>query len=299
VISIREAWQRLPIVVRALLSGSAMAAAGTLPWAFLAGLNIEHGSTFPWAVPPTALYLWLYWRFARGDGWPRSTSLARRSSCRANRLPDELWGMALLAGVLGLAALLLVQRVQSRLVMLPQQQDIDPSQYPFLTVLAWVLTSALVAGVTEETSFRGYMQGPIERRHGSVVAILFTGTLFGLAHATHAEFDLTLMPFYLGVAAVYGALAYLTNSIYPGMLLHAGGNVLAALGLLATGASEWQAGPAGQPLIWETGADAEFWFTVATALVVTGAAIFAYAALARVARETGLTRPSPAEGTPT
>jgi len=290
-------WERIPVAVRAVLTGALAAAAGTLPWAALVEANLSHGSMVPWAVPPTALYLWLYWRFARGDGWPPSTSQARRSSCRPNRLPDELWGMALLAGVLGLGALLLVQRVQSRLVTLPQQQDIDPSQYPFLTVLAWVVMSALVAGVAEETSFRGYLQGPIERRHGPVIAILLTGTLFGLAHATHAEFDLTLMPFYLGVAAVYGTLAYLTSSIYPGMLLHAGGNVLAALGLLTTGASEWQAGPVGQPLIWETGADAEFWFTVAIALIVTAAAVFAYAALARVAREAGLTRSSPADAT--
>ena len=285
-------WKQLPTVVRALLSGGVMAAAGTLPWAFLVGLNLEHGSTFPWAVPPTALYLWFYWRYARGEGWPRSTADARRASCRANRLPDDVWGMAVLAGVLGLGALLLLQRVQSRLVTLPQQQDIDPSQYPFLTVIAWVAMSAVVAGVTEETSFRGYMQGPIERRHGVVIAILLTGSMFGFAHATHAEFALTLMPFYLGVAAVYGTLAYLTNSIYPGMLLHAGGNVLAALGLFATGTSEWQARPAGEPLIWQTGTDAGFWLTVASALIMTGAAMWAYVRLARVAREAGCTAPA-------
>jgi membrane protease YdiL (CAAX protease family) len=271
-------------VVRALLAGGAMAAAGTLPWALLASLNLRYGSTVPWAVPPTALYLWLYWRYARGEGWPRSTADARRASCRANRLSDDVWGMAVFAGILGLGALLLVQRVQSRLITLPQQHDIDPSQYPVLTVFAWVVMSAIVAGVTEETSFRGYMQGPIERRHGVVAAILITGTLFGFAHATHGWFALTLMPFYLGVATVYGMLAYLTNSIYPGMLLHAGGNVLAAVGLFAGGVSEWQAEPAGPPLIWETGADAGFWLTVALALLVTGGAAAAYASLARVAR---------------
>jgi membrane protease YdiL (CAAX protease family) len=292
-------WTRIPVVVRALLSGGAMAAAGTLPWAVLVGLNLKHASTFPWAVPPTALYLWLYWRFARGEGWPRATAEARRSSCRANRIPDEVWGMALLAGIAGLAALLLLQRVLSRLVTLPQQQGIDPSHYPLLTVFAWVAMSALVAGVTEEASFRGYMQGPIERRHGSVIAILLTGALFGFAHATHAEFELTLMPFYLGVAAVYGTLAHLTNSIYPGMLLHAGGNMLGALALFATGASEWQAAPEGQPLIWERGADAEFWVTVAIASTATCAAILAYAALARVAGAAGIAHASPADAAPT
>jgi membrane protease YdiL (CAAX protease family) len=34
------------------------------------------------------------------------------------------------------------------------------------------------------------MQGPIERRHGPVVAILVTGSLFGLLIFTHPEVTL-------------------------------------------------------------------------------------------------------------
>jgi steroid 5-alpha reductase family enzyme len=60
--------------------------------------------------------------------------------------------MALLAGGLGLVAVLLLQGVMSRLVALPVQQDLDVSQYPFVTVVAWVLMSAAVAGVVEEAS---------------------------------------------------------------------------------------------------------------------------------------------------
>ena len=52
------------------------------------------------------------------------------------------------------------------------------------------------------------------------------------------------MPYYLAVAAVYGALAYFTNSILPSLVLHAGGNVLGAFDLLAlTSESE------GHPLV--------------------------------------------------
>ena len=127
-----------------------------------------------------AIYLWLYWRyFVRGTGWPRSTADARRMNARANALPHEAWGPALLAGLLGLASVLLLQGVLSRLVALPQQRDLDVSRYPAVTVLMWVVMSAVVAGVVEETSFRGYLQRPIERRHGPVIAILLTGSLFG------------------------------------------------------------------------------------------------------------------------
>jgi membrane protease YdiL (CAAX protease family) len=278
-------WRRLPVVVRALVTGLVLLVAGTLPWASLVALNIKYGSAVPWAVAPAALYLWLYWRFVRGAGWPRSTAEVRRTLARANRLSPEVWGIALMAGVVGLAAVMLLQQVMTRLVTLPQQRAIDPSRFPFATVLLWVLMGSIVAGVVEETSFRGYMQLPIERRHGPLVAILLTGTLFGFMHFTHPEVGLVLMPFYLAVAAVYGALAYITNSIFPSMILHAGGNMLVALALFAGGRSEWQASPGPTRLIWETGPDASFWIALIAFLIVGVAAVGAYAFLARVARD--------------
>jgi hypothetical protein len=147
-------------MVRALLTGFALAAIGTIPWSVLVSVNVRHWSSVPWAIAPAALYLWLFWRFARGTGWPRSTADVRRTLCRANSLSAEVWGIALIAGVLGLATVLLLQRVLTRLVTLPTQQDLDPSRFPFTTVLFWVLMGSIVAGVVEETSFRGYMQVP-------------------------------------------------------------------------------------------------------------------------------------------
>ncbi len=278
-------WRRLPVLVRAVLTGLVLAAAGTTPWAVLVSANSKHGSAVPWAVPPTALYLWLFWRYVRGAGWPRSTAQARRSRCRANRLSDDVWGRALFAGGLGLATVVLLQGVMNRLVTLPPQRDLDVSRYPFVTVVLWLLMSATVAGVVEEASFRGYMQGPIERRHGPVSAILVTGSLFGFAHFTHPEVTLILLPYYLAVAAVYGALAHLTNSILPSMVLHAGGNVLGAFDLFARGRSEWQATSNPKPLIWETGADATFWISLGAAVVVGATAVWAYANLAGVVRK--------------
>jgi membrane protease YdiL (CAAX protease family) len=275
-------WHRVPVIIRATITGGLVAALGTLPWALLVSLNIKHGSAVPWAVPPTALYLWLFWRWTRGAGWPRSTAETRRTLARANPVPDDMWGLAIAAGLLGLVVVLLVQTVMSRLVTIPQQQDIDPSKFPIMTVLLWVLMSAAVAGVVEETAFRGYLQGPIERRHGPVIAILVTGILFGFLHFTHPEVTLALLPFYVAVAAVYGTLAYLTDSIFPGMVLHAGGNMFAAFDLFARGHSEWQGlGPPAK-LVWETGADTAFWGSVAATLVVGAVTVGAYVMLARL-----------------
>ena len=278
-------WHRLPIVGRAALVGLAVASAGTIPWAALVSANTRYYSTLPWAVPLMAIYLWSYWRyFGRGAGWPRSTAETRRKHARANALPDEAWGPALLAGMLGLVGVLLLQGVLSRLVVLPQQRDLDASQYPVITVLMWVVMSAVVAGVVEETSFRGYLQRPIERRHGPAIAILITGILFGLVHFSHPEVGIVLLPFYIAVAAVYGALAYFTDSTLPGMILHAGGNMFSAFDLFARGRSEWQLTAAVTPLVWETGPDLAFWGNVAALLIVATLTVLAYSSLARATR---------------
>ena len=243
-------WQCLPVIIRAVISGLLLAAAGTIPWAILVSANAKHLKGVPWAVVPAALYLWLWWRFVHGISRPRSTAEARRKLCRANSLSADVWGMAIFAGVLGIATVVLLQRVLIRLVTLPQEQDVDMTQFHFVTLMFWVLMGALVAGVVEETAFRGYMQGPIERRHGPLIAILVTGGVFGFAHFTHPEVGLILLPYYLAVAAVYGVLAYLTNSILPSLVLHAAGNILGAFALFTRGASEWQASSNTPRLIW-------------------------------------------------
>ena len=85
-------------------------------------------------------------------------------------------------------------------------------------------------------------------------------------------------------AAVYGMLAYLTNSILPSVVLHGGGNVFVALDLFAGGRSEWQVTPTPQPLIWESGPDAAFWLMLGAMLVMGAAAVWAYAGLAKLRR---------------
>lgn len=139
---------RVPVLPRAVMVGLAVAMAGTVPWAMLMSANTRHQSAVPWAVPVMAAYLSIYCLYVvRGWGWPRSTTAARRTNARANRLPENAWGPALFAGMLGLLSVLLLQGVLSRLLTLPQQQDLDVSQYPLGTVFLWVVMSAVVAGV--------------------------------------------------------------------------------------------------------------------------------------------------------
>lgn len=270
------------MAARAVLSGIAMALAGTTPWALLSSANLKYWPVVPWSVPPTLLWLWFFWRYARGEGWPRSTDESRRMNLRANNFDD--WGAAIFAGVFGLAAVVLLLRVMNRLVPVAQQQVPDISRIPGITLLLLLATSALVAGVVEEASFRGYMQAPIERRHGPVIAILVTGLFFGFLHFTHPEVTIAMMPYYIAVAAVYGMLAYFTNSILPSLVLHALGNFFSSLGLLVARDPRTIESPRPQSLIWETGLDSGFWVSLTALLLVTAGAVWAYSLLASVSR---------------
>ena len=130
---------------------------------------------------------------------------------------------------------------------------------PSATVFLLLITGSVVAGVTEEAGFRGYMQSPIERRFGLLAAILINGSVFGLLHfSNHPHHVLPMLPYYIAVSAVYGGITSAADSILPALVLHAGGDVWSLTRLWMTGLPEWQTAANPEPLIWQTGVDAGF-----------------------------------------
>jgi hypothetical protein len=79
-------WQRLPVVVRAVLAGSTVSAAGILPWGFLVAWNQQFFMSVPWAVLPTALYLWL---FDDGDVVDRNALMLVATEASVNMPTDH------------------------------------------------------------------------------------------------------------------------------------------------------------------------------------------------------------------
>jgi membrane protease YdiL (CAAX protease family) len=258
-----------------------VAMAGTIPRNLLFAANLRYFTSLPWAVPVTAVYLWFFWRYLQGAGPPRESAEERRSSLCANPIHGRTWAWALLAGGLGIVALVLALRVANRLVALPSQQLPDLAQVPRVTALSLLFMSAPVAGIVEEAAFRGYMQGPIERRYGLPVAILITGTMFAVAHL---DFTLILWPYYLAVAALYGTVTSLTKSILPAVVLHTAGNLYSNLDLWMHGQAEWQASSSATAQIWKSGADASFWISSVAFLIVASTMVVAFFRLARQAR---------------
>lgn len=97
--------------VLAVLAGLAVVFAGTLPRNLLFLANLHYFASIPWAVPVSAAYLYLFWRYVGGAGPPESTSRQRREALRANRISARCWMWSLVAGALGLVALVLALRV--------------------------------------------------------------------------------------------------------------------------------------------------------------------------------------------
>jgi uncharacterized protein len=86
-------------------------------------------------------------------------------------------------------------------------------------LIASAVLTCLVAPVCEEFLFRAYIFAALRNWHGSFIAALITGVLFGAVHATSAPaVDLVPLAF-LGFALCL--LYQRTGSLYPGIAVHA------------------------------------------------------------------------------
>jgi membrane protease YdiL (CAAX protease family) len=161
----------------------------------------------------------------------------------------------------------------ARVMAMPATTPIAaPPGTPPAVMFMLLAMSSLVAGVSEEASFRGYMQGPIEHRYGLSAGILVSGIMFGVLHfPNHPNAVLQMLPYYIAVSALYGGLTWATDSILPALVLHVGGDVWSLTRLWLTGRPEWQMSSTPPALVWETGLDAKF--------VTTLAVLIAFAAM--------------------
>jgi membrane protease YdiL (CAAX protease family) len=151
---------------------------------------------------------------------------------------------------------------------------LDLSQFSAFTIVPTLLIGAVVAGIAEEAGFRGYMQGPLERRYGPAIAITVTSVIFGLAHLSHGLF-LPAILFDIAWGALFGLLTYLSGSILPAIILHICADALEFFLV-------WRLAPrTPAPLIWQAGANPAFWTNCALAVLLGAAAAWAFSRLAK------------------
>lgn len=212
-------WGALPVILRAVVAGMAVQIAGVASFAVLAQLNLAYGRSVPWALPLEVVVLWIMYWYLDGGGWPSSTSSGRRHHLGARRIPTALVPATVVSGV-ALGFTIVFQVVFAyRLVAMPEAAGgalLGMLDAPPVTAVGLMLAGVAMTGFVEEAAFRGYMQRPIEDRHGPLVAIVLVAVLFAAVHGPPP----ILLPLFVLGALGWGVYARLAGSTVPGMIVH-------------------------------------------------------------------------------
>lgn len=256
------------VVLTALVSGA---------WAGLLLANLKTSPAVPWSVPAMALLLGAVWTYFNGSWGSVRTRSTRRSLMRARSVSPGAFAWALGAGILSIVSLAGFWIVLFQLVKMPGNTS-DFSAFPAATVIAALAMASLAGAVSEEAGFRGYFQGTLERHVGAPLAILFTAFLMIPEHASTQGFVWPTILFYLLVDTMLGVTAYLTQSILPGIVIH-------AIGLMTFFGLVWPY-DRNRLSVWTHGADQWFWIHGGQAALFGVLAVVAFWRLARITSST-------------
>jgi membrane protease YdiL (CAAX protease family) len=223
---LKAAWNWLPVIVRAIILGFVLLTIGSTV-AFLPLLgNLKFYPEIPWAFPVTVVVLAIYGAYFSGWGPPAGTRDARKRLARASLPSARIWRAAIPAMVFGIIALVALRLLLASLMPVRAPSvSIALSSYSLATIIGALLSIAMIAAVTEEMAFRGYMQKLLEEAYGIVPAVLIVGIMFWVAHLDHG-ITITHLPFQMSASIALGLLVYLTRSLIPAMIAHGAADML-------------------------------------------------------------------------
>ena len=211
-------WNKLPLVLRSILTGFAVSTIGITVWSIMLA-----AIPAPWSILPMIVALWAYLKFFSG-GWgsPKSTEI-KKFNFRAIKLSPTIWKSGIAA------AIVFVIIVQASFVITFRLFDFPSERFtadykildsmPLWVAWAVLIMGSIVAGICEETGFRGYMQTPLEKKYGPGTAIIITSIIFMLIHLSKS-WALPILPHIFFASALLGILAYKTGSLIPGIIGH-------------------------------------------------------------------------------
>lgn len=269
-------WTQLPISIRAVISGLLI---GLVPANVWPPLLLRLG--VPLAATTEAAFLALYLWWASGGGPPLRSKASRGAAFRRRALTLRQWAWSAVAALSFAATIHAAIVLLFRFVSFPMEafrHGYDVSFTPSVP-LKWTaaIVSAASAGICEETGFRGYMQYPIEHRHGAPTAIFISSVFFMLLHLTKDWALVGMVPIVFTAGVLLGLLAWSSGSLIPGIM----GHIVMDIGLFAY----WWTGIAGdftaRP-ITETGLDQSFLITCAILATMLGAVLFTARRLPRL-----------------
>jgi membrane protease YdiL (CAAX protease family) len=210
---------RFPVIIRAVVGGILIGMIAANVWPILLralGMPLAAGAEIAFLTP----YVW----WAAGGGPPRRFKAVRADSFRVGRLSCAQWLWGLLAAVSFAASIHAAIVLLFRFVPFPAAAFHRGYDFSFIgsRQMQWIacIVSALSAAVCEETGFRGYMQRPIENRHGPLAAILISSLIFLLLHLTKDWALVGMVPIVFGAGVLLGMLARASASLVFCILGH-------------------------------------------------------------------------------
>jgi uncharacterized protein len=147
----------------------------------------------------------------------------------ALRLPSAFWRTTRVLAV-ALVAIYLFELGYSRLVYVGNEQGLTPDRWEPRHALVYVANAIVICTwvpFVEELTYRG-LGYSLLARFGRWPAIVAVGLLFGLAHGLVES-----LPIIAAFGCVLAWIRSRTESVVPGMLLHAAFNVVALVAAVA------------------------------------------------------------------
>jgi membrane protease YdiL (CAAX protease family) len=217
--STQGVWARMPVVIRAVIGGILVGMTAANIWPImLVALGMPIAAVAELAF--LALYIW----WASGGGAPARFKATRAYYFRVRPLSGAQWFWGCIAALSFAATIHAAIVLLFRCVPFPAAEFHRGYDFSFIASrqMQWLacVVSALSAAVCEETGFRGYMQRPIENRHGPVAAILISSLLFMLLHLTKDWALIGMVPIILLGGLLLGLLAWASGTLVFGILGH-------------------------------------------------------------------------------
>jgi membrane protease YdiL (CAAX protease family) len=176
----------------------------------------------PWSALAMLVLLVIYVCYFSGRWGPSSRRACRKERFRSTWKSPDIMTWALIGGLLVVAFWHSALVVSFRIFEFPR--DAFSAGYNTAGMPPWsawlmIVTASLVAGICEETGYRGYMQLPLETRYGPMAAILLVSAVFLAVHLQQIWAPPLLVHLF-GLSAALGVLAYSSGSLVPSMVAH-------------------------------------------------------------------------------